>query len=219
MSFARTAGMGGWSPVPRVNLLPAAEIERRDRTTLARRWFGGVVIALVVIAAVSAGTYALSMIADQRLASENARTTDLLGQLSTLSDVSKIRAVQKDLEAYRTEAMGTDVAWGPVLDTFQKLVPKNAEITGWDLTTGALPGDAAATETPGVTATLTLASSTPVDLVATVRGIRTAPGVLDADAVELTSASSEGSASTYTYRLTTTLDQSVYTGLYATKDK
>lgn len=217
MSLARTGGSsGGVGGTPRVNLLPRPEIERRERVALARRWAVAIVVAVLVIAAVSAGAYVLNVAASQRLTAENARTTDLLGQLGDLSDVSKIRATQRDLEAFRTDAMGADVAWTPVYAKLSKLVPSGAQITGWDLTTGAVPTDADPAEQIGVTGELTVVSPTSVDIVELVRAMRTVEGVIAADGIEL---SRDGGADTagasFTYTVTVTLDQSVYTGAYA----
>ncbi|MRH30192.1 hypothetical protein GH740_12870 [Microbacterium sp. SYP-A9085] len=216
MAFSRGTALAGYGLVPRVNLLPRSETERRDRLVLVRWWLIGVVMAVVLVVLVSAGAYVINVFASQRLAAENARTTDLTTQLSGLSDVSKLQGVQRDLEAYRTEAMGADIAWVPVFDALGGLVPKDADITGWDFVTGALPAaDAAAA---GVTGTLMFTSTRPVDIVETVRGIRAAEGVIDADGAEMTGASAaDGNDALYTYKITVELDQTVYTGLYAKK--
>jgi hypothetical protein len=201
-----------------VNLLPRSELEQRERAALARRWLVVVVVAVLAIAAVSAGAYALNLAASQRLAGENSRTSDLLSQLGDLSDVSKIRATQNNLEAYRAEAMGTDVAWAPVYAKLSKLVPDSAQITGWDLTTGALPAAGEPSEQTGVEGTLTATSATAIDIVALVRAMRTVDGVIDADGTELSRDTGESDAAgAYTYTVTVTLDQSAYSGDFVEK--
>jgi len=216
MAFSRGSSRPGFGPFPRVNLLPRSEIERRERAALMGRWLLGVVLALILVAAVSAGAYAVSMFAGHRLAAENARTTQLIAQLAGLSEVSKIRGVQRELEDFRTEAMGADVAWMPVFSTIEGVIPGAGTITGWDLTTGALPGESEATATPGVTGTVTLESRVPMDLVSMVRELRRQDGVIDADGALL---EREATDILYRYTLTATFDQTVYTGRYARKEK
>ncbi len=226
MVFSRSAGVSGFSSVPRVDLLPHSEIERRERAALVRRWLVGVLAAVVLVAALSAGAYAFNLLAHERLAAENARTTDLLARLSGLSDVSKTRAVQSDLEAYRAQAMGADVAWTPVLATIDGVIPHQGTITAWDLVTGALPGAGKPADEAGVTGRVSVQSPVPMDLVTMVRALRAEHGVIDADAADLTgtvaagaTGTTPGAKPTYTYQLTVTLDQTVYTGLYAAKEK
>ena len=215
MSLARTGGSsGGVGGTPRVNLLPRPEIERRERAALARRWAVAIVVAVLVVAAVSAGAYVLNVAAGQRLAAENARTTDLLVQLGDLSDVSKIRATQRDLEAFRTEAMGADVAWAPVYAVFDEVIPGEGTVIGWDLTTGPLPGDGQPQDQVGVTGTVTVSSLVPMDIVTMVRSLRTQEGVTDADGALL---EKDANTPEYEYTLTATFDQSVYTGDFAEK--
>ncbi|GAA3775563.1 hypothetical protein GCM10022240_28990 [Microbacterium kribbense] len=217
MTLLPVFGKAAPDRVPRVNLLPRRETERRDRAALTRRWMLALVAALLVVVLVSAGGFVMKMMAAQRLAAQNAHTTQLVGQLASLSDVSKIRAVQKDLEGYRTEAMGTDIAWQPVYGLIAQRLPAGADITAWDLAAGALPGKEEATAQAGITGTMTLTSPTPVDIVATVRALRDAPGVLHTDGTELTrdAAATDSGKATYTYSITLTLDQTVYTGAYA----
>jgi hypothetical protein len=218
MAFSRGAALSGYGFVPRVNLLPRSETERRDRLVLVRWWLVGVVMAVVLVVLVSAGAYTINVFASQRLAAENARTTALTTQLAGLADVSKIRGVQRDLEAYRTEAMGADIAWVPVFDALKALVPKDADLTGWDFVTGALPADGSAEGTAGMTGALMFASTTPIDIVQAVRHIRAADGVIDADGVDVKgTASQDGSDPSYSYTITVELDQTVYSGLYAKK--
>ena len=213
-SLARPTGRVGG--IPRVNLLPRIEIERRERLALGRRWLIVVLVAILAIAGVSAGAYTLNSLASTRLAAENARTTTLLGQIADLADVSKVRATQRDLEGFRTQAMGADVAWAPVYAKLSKLVPASADIVGWDLTTGPLPAAGEPAEQTGVTGKLTVTSSTAVDIVALVRDMRTVEGVVNADGVELSREGSGDEAdSTYTYTVTVDLDQTAYTGRFA----
>jgi hypothetical protein len=219
MAFTRGGAMPGFDPVPRVNLLPRSEIDRRERAALARRWVVGVIMAVVLVAVVSTGTFAVNMLASQRLTAENARTTELVGQLAELSPVSKTRTLQRELEAYRTEAMGADVAWRPVFAVIDRVIPGRGTITAWDLTTGALPGDAEPADVSGVTGTVTLESAVPMDIVTMARDLRRQDGVIAADAVDLTAAGAADENPTYTYQLSATLDQTVYTGLYAKKEK
>lgn len=211
-SPARGAGRVGG--IPRVNLLPRIEIDRRERLALARRWLVVVLVAMFAIAGISAGAYTLNSLASTRLASENARTTDLLGQISDLADVSKVRTAQRDLESFRTEAMGADVAWVPVYGVFEKVIPGDGVVIGWDLATGTLPGDGDPSDQAGVTGTLTISSPVPMDIVTMVRALRKQDGIIDADGALLERPDEEPA---YEYTLTATWDQTVYTGAYSEK--
>ena len=89
-------------------------------------------------------------------------------------------------------------------------------LTGWDATSGGVPQtDDPATEV-GLTGKLTLESPTPIDLPATVRGIRALPGVTLVDGRALSTG--QQSVGSYVYELDLTLDQSIYSGRFATTE-
>lgn len=199
-----------FSSVPRVNLMPRAETERRERSGLLGRWAGVLVLALVVVAAATAGAFVLQFAATQRLTAENTRTTTLLTQLAGLSDVRQALDLEAELTTFRAGAMATDLEWGGLLSTVQGALPEGVVVTAYTLTPGGMPqGDDPALEV-GVSGSFTLSSETPREIVPLIRSVRALPGFLDADGWAQTAAGGG-----YTYELRVTLDQTIYTGAYA----
>lgn len=195
---------------PRVNLMPRAAIERRQRATLLRQWVWVLAATLLVIAVVSAGAYTLQAAAQQRLDAENARTSGLLTELAGLQPVRTKLALQTDLTDFRSRAMGTDIAWAPVIAEFTRALPDGLFFEGWDLSPGGLlQGDDPAAEI-GLQGDLLLTGGDPRDMAPLIRSIRALPGVLDADG--WTQSFEENR---YHHVVRVTLDQSVYTGAFA----
>ncbi|MDX2377137.1 hypothetical protein M4I32_10035 [Microbacterium sp. LRZ72] len=207
----------------RVNLMPPAETERRERLRLVRGWGWGLVGALALVLVLSGGAFALTWSAEQRLAAAQARTNDLLAQLASLSEVSQALSTETELTGFRSEAMSYDLEWRPVLDSVTTVLPAGVEVVGFVLTTGGAPAaESADTTQPdpaaeaanaGLSGTITLESGAPVDTSPAVRSLRAVPAITEVDVRELTSEDGEG-ASVYTYVLTATFDQSVYSGAY-----
>lgn len=209
MALASTTALivGG---APRVNLLPRAVTERRERSTLLRKWGWGIVAALAVVILAAAGTYVLQLGAQQRLTAENARTNDLLIQVAALQPVSQKLQLETELADFRAQAMGTDLAWTGLFDAIRATLPTDVGITEYSLAPGGLPqGDAPEAES-GAQGTIKFSSATPTDIVALIRAMRALPGVIDADGWANTLSGSE-----YNYELRVTFDQTVYTGDYA----
>ncbi|GAA1468028.1 hypothetical protein [Microbacterium thalassium] len=198
--------------VPRVNLIPRSEIERRQRDATLRGWVWGIGGAVLAAVLVIAGALALNWFADQRLAAEQARTNDLLVELATLSDVSTALSTERDLTSFRAESMGSDFAWSPVIDSLESTMPGEVSLIGFNLIAGGVPqGEDPALE-PGLIGTLTLSSPNVIDIAQTVRSMRSIDGVIDADgSLVATSSSTVGQ---YTYELSITFDQSIYSGRY-----
>ena len=201
--------------LPRVNLMPRAEIERRERTTLARRWgIGLLAVVLVVILAVT-GAFLLKWAAQQRLAADQLRTTQLLTELASLSEVSQALQLRAELNGFRADAMVSDLSWSELFADLAGALPGGVALTGFDLTTGAAP----ATEDPatevGLAGTLELRSATPIDIAPAARALRQVPGVTEIDPLEVTSQLEGGEQRTYVYRLDATFDQTLYSGDFA----
>ncbi|MDN3496120.1 hypothetical protein QL996_09290 [Planococcus sp. APC 4015] len=211
--MAATAPAVGFVPAPRVNLMPRAETERRGRSALARRWTLAVVVTLSVVAAASAFAFTMQIAAAARLAIENARTTSLLGDLAALSDVRGALALQDELEVFRADAMGTDVEWLPLLDRLQPAIPAEAAVVGFHLAPGGLPVGEEPADEIGVTGTLTVISTTVDDVTSIVRAIRPMSGVLEVDSWNTVYENGY-----YRHELRITLDQTLYTGDYATEE-
>jgi len=212
----RRAAVAAMTRPPTVDLMPRSETQRRERDALLRRWGWGLVAALAGILALSAGAYTMTLAADQRHAAAQTRTAELLAQLATLQDVRRALSTESELTAFRSDAMAADLRWQGVFDTLASALPEGVTLTGFDLTVGGMPveeEDRAAT--PGLEGSLTLASPTAIDITPAVRAMRALPGVLSADARDVTSETGEGAARTYVYGLTVTFDQSVYSDAYA----
>lgn len=211
--MARTAPALAFAGVPRVDLMPPVEVERRRRLSLARGWVWGVVAAIVAAFLIIMGALLLKFVADQRLLAEQAETSILLTELAGLSEVSGALADESELTDFRSDAMGSDFPWQPVITTLDSVLPADVNLVGFDVVTGGVPqGDDLTAET-GLLGVLTLESPTPIDLPATIRNLRDLAGVASVDGRALSAG--QRTVGTYTYELDIALDQSIYTGQYA----
>ncbi|MBN9152447.1 MAG: hypothetical protein J0I70_03795 [Microbacterium sp.] len=214
--------------IPRVNLMPRAELDRRERADAIRRWGWGVVAALAVVVLVAGAGYGLNWAAQQRLADAQGRTTSLVAELGRLSDVSKALKTRTDLESFRAQAMGSDLEWIKTMASLGVVIPDGVVVTGFDLVPGVIP--VAGTTPPqqtGLAGTITLESLSPVEIVPVVRAFRKVPGMVSADGVEITSGddSSDGGGGggsagsggpiVYKYLINVQFDQTLYTNEYA----
>jgi len=221
MNITRKAAAGAEVVVgaePRVNLMPQAEYARRDRERTLRRWGWGLVAALAVVAVVAAGSLALSWSMTQQLAGQQAQSTVLLKSLSGLSDVSNAQRTQQELKSFRSQAMASDIAWGKLDAAITAALPAGVTLTGFELAVGGVP----ATGTPpaaqvGLIGQLTLTSAKALQMAEVIRALRDVAGVSAADGTQLASGDAAGAGTSYTYTMTITFDQSVYTGRFATK--
>ncbi|WP_404432425.1 hypothetical protein LG299_00380 [Microbacterium lacus] len=205
------------SGVPRVNLIPRSEIERRDRAATLRGWGWGIVATLLALMLIIAGAIALNWLAQQRLVGEQARTNTLLTELASLSEVSVALSTQTDLKSFRAAAMASDLEWTGVYSTLTGALPAGVTLTGFNLITGPVPVEGVeVTEQVGLDGGLTFSSPGPIEMATLIRAYRALPGVIDADGWQVASSTDTGdTAAAYTYELTITFDQSLYTGAYA----
>lgn len=198
---------------PRVNLLPRAEVERRARGALLRRWVWALVGALLVVVLAVAAGFALQAGAALRLVDEQARTNVLLSQIAELQPVRQKLELRTELETFRTDAMATDLAWSQLTAAVEPVLPGGVTLAGFVLTPGGSPaGEDPALEV-GASGQLTLTSPTPAEIVTVVRALRDAPGVRTVDVWDT---QSDEAGFAYTVRIT--YDQSFYTGDYAAED-
>lgn len=204
------------SPLPRVDLMPRAETERRRRGALLRRWLGALVAATIVACLLIGGGVAFRAIAEQRLHAAQAHTNTLLTELSSLSEVSAALATQRDLQAYRTEAMAGDLDWAPALRLIDSALPDDVLLIGFDLAAGGVPEGTDPALEVGLLGTITLRSPTPIEIVEVARTLRGLEGISDADGREVrVEPPVEDEPATYSYILTVTFDQSIYSGAFA----
>ncbi|BDV30357.1 hypothetical protein [Microbacterium terricola] len=201
---------------PRVNLMPRAETDRRERSALLRRWGWGIVAALLLVVAVSAGVYAIQWTADQTLAAENARTTQLLTDLAAHADIRAALDLESELSDFRVDAMASDLDWPAAVAELAGVLPDDVTISGFDLTVGPVPaGEDRAVEV-GLIGTFALSASSPMDIVPLIRDTRDLESVINADGPQLNSGGDESTS--YTYTLAVAFDQSLYTGDYAEEE-
>lgn len=204
-----TIPIGG---IPRVNLIPRSELDRRDRASTARRWAWGVLGAILLALTLIAGAIVINWLAQQALAAEQARTTDLLLELESLSEVSGAIATEQDLIAYRAESGASDYEWRPLFTAIGSTLPAGVEIVGFDLVAGGIPqGEDPALEA-GLAGTITLSSDDAIDIAPTVRAVRGVEGITMADGRLVTT--SPQSVGLYTYDIDVVFDQSIYTGRF-----
>lgn len=211
-SVPATASIG----VPRVNLMPRAEVQRRERDALARRWGIALLAAVAVVALASAATFWVKWGVEQRLAADQLRSSELLTDLAALSDVSRAVSLRTDLEAFRADAMVSDMSWTTLFDGVAAALPPGVVVTGFDLTTGAAPAGTDPTAEFGLGGMLELRSPTPIDIAPTVRSLRDLPGVVSMEPLAVTSEVTGGSDQrVYIYRVLAVFDQTLYTGAFA----
>ncbi len=196
---------------PRVDLLPPSEVRRRETRARARTWATAAVGALLVAVAAVGGAFAYNLSAHMRLATEQARTQQVLASIAELSDVSRALSLRGTLETLRTEAMAGDFSWAAVLATVESRLPAGVQIIDYALVAGPVP-DAATPDAPGASGTVTVTSAEPLSLVSLVDTLRDAPEIQLTEVEEFIS---ENDAARYEYRLRISVDQSVYTGDFA----
>lgn len=197
--------------VARVNLLPKVEIERRERASLTRTWVLLAIAALAVGVLIIAGMFTVKLMADQRLAAEQARTTELIGELAGYADVSKAIATRTALESFRTKAMSNDLAWVPMLAKVTGALPEGTALMEYSLAPGGAPVGGDPALGVGALGSLTLTAKTAAAQAAAVAALAAVPGVKIVDAGELYTAGDAG----FEFVVTIAFDQSVYSGRYA----
>lgn len=202
--------------VPRVNLIPRSELDRRERATTARRWVWGVIGAFLASLALIAGAMVMNWLADQQLAAEQARTNALLTELASLSEVSNALATEQELLTFRAESSGFDFEWAPIVADLNSTLPDGVELVGFDLIAGGVPQGEDPTAELGLVGSLTLSSPNAIDIAETVRSMRALESVSDADG-RLVSTSQQ-SVGAYTYELVIAFNQTIYSERFAAEE-
>lgn len=195
--------------VPRVNLLPPSELQRRAAGVLVRRWIAGLLATAVVVSGLVATAYWVRGIAEQQLTAEQARTIDLNIELADLSHVSQAFAQRTALTTLRAEAMGSDLEWRALISDIAGAIPSGASLTGFELIAGANPLPEADPATGiGLIGRLTLGTEDPADQNRLVDALRGLDIVLAADAGSLSASEDAG----FTFNVEFVADQSHYSG-------
>lgn len=201
------------SGTPRVNLLPPQIVERRLQTALTRRWLVGLVGSIVAVGAVVGGAQVVRASAQASLVTEQDRTLQLTTELASYSEVTTALSNSAELAKYRAEAMGNDLEWRLVFSTLQKQMPDRVVLTGLELIPGANPTDGPqATGAVGLTGTMTLESTDPIDQDKVVDKLRKLDSTLDANASTLELIT--GDDASYRMVVTFVSDQTVYSSRF-----
>lgn len=201
--------------VPRVNLLPSSELERRASVSLGKRWLVGLLATAVVVTSVVAGAHWMRTAAVAELITEQDRTLALNAELAGFAEVSQVLGEDVALTKLRSEAMGNDTDWRRFFATLLDAVPAGAELRDFNLVGGANPVEGGDPSTAiGLIGRLTLASGDPQDLVRFVQRLRALDLTLSADAGSLSSAEEDG----YLFVVEFVLDQSNYSGDFSKEE-
>jgi hypothetical protein len=199
--------------LPRVDLLPPSEMRRRDMMARARTWlFIGLGTLAVTLLAVG-GAVAYNVTATVRLGFEQGRTQQILVGIAELSEVSQAIALRTELSRMGSEAMAGDLEWNAVIGTIDERLPDGVSIIDYALVAGPVPepeGDPAATT--GAFGTVTVTSAQPLAFVDLTRALR---GVETVHITEVDELNRVEEGPFYEYRITFTIDQTVYTGAFA----
>lgn len=204
--------------VARVDLMPRIYVEKRQSAERMMRWGLALIAAVLFCGLVIGAAGVLNMLAGQRLANEQTRTLSLLSEMARMSEVSTALTIERNLETFREGAMASDLEWTPLHQTLTRPLPAGVTLVGFDLTVGGVPVDDDPTKEIGLTGDLTFSSPNPVEIVSVIRAYRALPGVIHADGRDVTSEGTGEGALSYSYLLTITLDQTVYTAT-ATRDE
>ena len=201
------------SGVPRINLLPPSELERRATVSLVRRWAVGVLATGVLVTGGIVAVNGLRAAAQLELVLEQARTVDLNAELGGYSHVSRALAEQTELTAYRSAAVGNDLEWRAFTKTLLSAIPKGSELRDFTLVAGPNPAEGVAqVSSIGLIGRLTLATEDARDVARMVESLRALDIELSADAGSLSTAGEDG----YTYTVEFVVNQTVYSGRFTT---
>jgi len=197
------------SGVPRVNLLPPSEVERRAAAGLARRWAGGLVAtALVVSGAVGAAHWVRNS-ASMELEAERDRTLTLNSELASFSHVSKALADRAALTTMRGEAMGNDTEWRALFKDVTTTIPGGARLEGFAAIPGANPvAGPGRLEGVGAIALLTVWSDDATDQNRMIDNLRKLDQTIWADAGAINADGEDD----FTFIVELVVDQSYYSG-------
>ena len=124
---------------PRVDLMPRAEIDRRERNALLQRWVRILLLVLLVVVVAIGGAGVLNWTTQQRLAAENQRTQTLLTEIASMKDTRAMLDMKAELGMFRTTAMSAEVDWPTAFAKILSAVPEGVQMTGFELSTGAAP--------------------------------------------------------------------------------
>jgi Tfp pilus assembly protein PilN len=198
--------------VPRVSLLPPAEVDLRSRKELRMTWLATNIVAVSVITLGSLVGLGWMVQAQAVQASAEQDSVTLQAEAANYSELIQVQTEVQGLQKARAQAGSNDIAWGSLINEIKAVLPAGVTLTGFRLAPGAAPkSGAAASGQVGLTGTLTFSAPNTAMQAQTVTRLRTVSGFLAVDAGAL-SASNDGGA--YTFAVTFTADQTRYTGRF-----
>lgn len=137
---------------PRVDLLPPiVEVRRKQNATLRLLMLGLVGIAAIAVVA-SIAVWVLATVAERGLADEQARTTTLLQEQNTFSDIISVKSQLGDYDQARLAALYADTDWPRIMRELDAALPAGVAITSESITIKGLGADNAAATTEGAVA-------------------------------------------------------------------
>ena len=199
--------------IPRVNLLPPEELERRSRRALRLRWLGVFVAALVLVALAWAVGLRWNLLAHGDVDSAARDSAQLQSQLADYSEVIDLQSEVRSLRTFREQAGSNDLDWWTLMAEVRSALPDGVALVGFSLAPGAAPvaGTDPASQV-GLTGTFTFAADAASAQTETIRRLREVRGFIGADAGALSSGGPEGG---FTFVTTFSAAQTLYTGRFA----
>lgn len=145
----KTAAAPRFADGPRVDLLPPiVEARRKQNATL--RLLMLVLIGIALIAVVA--SLAVSLVAagaEQRLADERLRTTQLQQEQAKYTEVMQVKAQLADYESAEMAALFSEADWARIMRELDAAMPEGVEITSESVIVKGVGGDAAAAPAEG----------------------------------------------------------------------
>jgi hypothetical protein len=170
---------------PRVDLLPPEiRVERRDRRRRRRLGVGVIGVAVTMLLGVGAASFVAST-AQERLATEQARTVALLAEQVQYADIRQMQTQVELARAGQQIGASTEIAWRDYLQEVQATLPESVAIETVTVdsasplaayTQATVPLQGARMATVGFTATSLVLPDVPTWL----RALATLPGFADA---------------------------------------
>lgn len=145
----KTAAAPRFAGGPRVDLLPPiVEARRKQNATL--RLLMLVLIGIALIAVVA--SLAVSLVAagaEQRLADERLRTTQLQQEQAKYTEVMQVKAQLAAYESAEMAALFSEADWARIMRELDAAMPEGVEITSESVIVKGVGGDAAAAPAEG----------------------------------------------------------------------
>ncbi len=134
---AGAVGRASSSPVhlivggePRVHLLPADVVERKNLRALKRKLLTyGAVVVLLVFVAYGVATFLLTT-AQNQLDAAQSNTASLLIQQAKYGQVTKVNTDIASIKAAQTSTTTQEILWAPLIQSIEGTLPSDAALSG-----------------------------------------------------------------------------------------